>query len=158
MTALTSTPQPTTATRTRARTRARRRNVVAHLFLGVLVIYFLIPFWWLFVASTEGCRRAVRRHGGALWFAENFDLFAQPAATCSPTTAASTCSGSATRVLYALAGGVGATVLAVLAGYGFAKFRFRGRNFIVRAAARLGDGAAHRAGHPDVHAAVATAA
>ena len=31
--------------------------------------------------------------------------------------------------LYALAGGVGATILAVLAGYGFAKYRFAGRRF-----------------------------
>lgn len=33
----------------------------------------------------------------------------------------------ANSVGYALAGGIGATVLAVLAGYGFAKFRFAGR-------------------------------
>ena len=48
-------------------------------------------------------------------------------ATCSsssPTTAASTCAGSRNSTLYAFAGGVGATILAVLAGYGFAKYRF----------------------------------
>ena len=31
-------------------------------------------------------------------------------------------------LLYAFAGGIGATVVAVLAGYGFAKYNFRGRN------------------------------
>ena len=47
--------------------------------------------------------------------------------SCSPTAAASTRAGWSNSALYAFVGGIGATVLAVLAGYGFAKFRFAGR-------------------------------
>jgi multiple sugar transport system permease protein len=31
----------------------RGRRVLPYLFLGALIIYFLIPIWWLFVASTK---------------------------------------------------------------------------------------------------------
>ena len=37
----------------------------------------------------------------------------------------------ANSLFYAIAGGAGATVLCVLAGYGFAKFRFRGRRLML---------------------------
>ena len=55
----------------------------------------------------QGRRRACSPAPGALWFAGT-STFRQPRATCSPTTAASTCAGSATRLLYAFAGGIGA--------------------------------------------------
>ena len=99
---------------------------MAYLFLGVLVVYFLIPIWWLFVASTKDAAGLFNGTSGALWFDKTFALLPN-LATCSPTTTASTCAGSATRCSTRSTGGVGATVLAVLAGYGFAKFRFRGR-------------------------------
>ena len=48
----------------------------------------------------------------------------------SRTRAASTGAGSRNSFVYAFAGGIGATVLAILAGYGFAKYRFRGRGAV----------------------------
>ena len=68
---------------------------------------------------------------GALWFDQTFALFANLEGTVHPQRAASTCDGWATRSFYAVTAGVGATVLAVLAGYGFAKFRFPGRRLLL---------------------------
>ncbi len=119
-----------TAVRTsRQRQRARSgRNLVPHLFLGALIIYFLIPIWWLFVASTKDVGGLFNGSAGALWFDKNFALGPNIAELFTYND------GIYLRwfgnsLFYALSGGIGATVLAVLAGYGFAKFRFRGRNF-----------------------------
>ena len=76
--------------------------------------------------------------------------------TCSPTTAASTCAGSATPCSTPSSGGIGATVIAVLAGLRVREVPVPRPQLHVRAAARLGDGAAHRAGDPDLHPVVRT--
>jgi multiple sugar transport system permease protein len=112
------------------RRRAGRpgRLVLPYLFLGALVVYFLIPIWWLFVASTKDVGGLFNGSAGALWFDKNFafwpnlvDLFTYNDGIYLRWLGNS--------LFYALAGGIGATILAVLAGYGFAKFRFKGRNF-----------------------------
>lgn len=117
----------TTVRLTQPRTHRGQRNVVAHLFLATLVIYFLVPVWFLFVASTKDAHGLFAGSAGALWFDKNFDLFGNIAGLFTYNN------GIYLRwignsALYAVSGGLGATVLAVLAGYGFAKFRFRGRN------------------------------
>ncbi|WP_394771014.1 carbohydrate ABC transporter permease [Lacisediminihabitans sp.] len=119
-----------TAARTSRQGRRARSgsHLVPHLFLGALVVYFLIPIWWLFVASTKDVGGLFNGSAGALWFDKNFALWPNLAELFTYND------GIYLRWLgnslfYALAGGIGATVLAVLAGYGFAKFRFRGRNF-----------------------------
>jgi multiple sugar transport system permease protein len=101
------------------------RRVVPYLFLGALVIYFLIPIWWLLVASTKDVTDLFGG-SGSLWFGKVFALGTNLADLFTYND------GIYLRWLgnslfYALAGGIGATVLSVLAGYGFAKFKFRGR-------------------------------
>ncbi|WP_307834270.1 carbohydrate ABC transporter permease [Paractinoplanes lichenicola] len=99
----------------------------AKLLLLALCGYFLVPVWWLLVASTKNAE-GLFSGSGALWFngfhlADNLrDLFTFN-------------NGEFVRwlgnsVLYALAGGIGCTVISVLAGYGFAKYTFRGRNLV----------------------------
>ena len=110
------------------------------MFLGVLVVYFLRAVLVAVRRQHQGRRRPVQRHRGA----------------CGSTTTSHLCDNLrqlftyndgiylrwiGNSLLYAVAGGVGATVLAVLAGYGFAKYRFRGRDFTLRDPARLGHGA-----------------
>ena len=51
------------------------RLVLPYLFLGVLVVYFLIPIWWLFVASTKNAAGLFDGTNGALWFDQTFALF-----------------------------------------------------------------------------------
>ena len=109
---------------------ASSRLVLPYLFLGVLVVYFLIPIWWLFVASTKTAAGLFNGSNGALWFDQTFALLSNLKVLFTYND------GIYLRwignsLFYAVAGGVGATVLAVLAGYGFAKFRFRGRRLML---------------------------
>lgn len=103
------------------------RRLGSHIFLLILVIYFLTPLWWLIVASTKDTAGLFSGSGGPLWFDNEFHFFSNIAELFQRQD------GIYWRwfgnsFLYAFAGGIGATVLAVLAGYGFAKYRFRGRS------------------------------
>ncbi|RYV50060.1 carbohydrate ABC transporter permease [Pengzhenrongella frigida] len=111
----------------RRRGVTQRRNLGSHTFLVLLVLYFALPLWWLIVASTKNINGLFTGTGGPLWFDSEFDLVANVRQLFSQN------GGIYWRwlgnsFLYAIVGGVGATVLSVLAGYGFAKYRFRGRN------------------------------
>jgi ABC-type sugar transport system, permease component len=93
--------------------------------MGALVIYFLIPFWWVIVNSSKSAA-GLFGGGNALWFAGDVDyvgnfvqLFTYDGGIFGRWLMNS--------ALYAFVGGIGATALAVLAGYGFAKYRFAGR-------------------------------
>jgi multiple sugar transport system permease protein len=119
----------TTTVRDPAATKQRRprRNALAHVFLLVLIFYFLIPVWWLVVASTKDAQ-GLFSGSGALWF-HGFHFFTNVRDLFTYNH------GEYVRwfensLLYAVTGGVGATVIAVLAGYGFAVFKFRGRNLM----------------------------
>ncbi|MFT2817369.1 carbohydrate ABC transporter permease [Leifsonia sp. A12D58] len=103
------------------------RRIGSHVLLIILVIYFITPLWWLIVASTKSNSGLFSGSGGALWFDDNFAFFDNVAGLFSHQ------SGIYWRwlgnsFLYAFAGGLGATILSVMAGYGFAKYRFRGRS------------------------------
>jgi len=108
---------------------ARRtpRHAGAKLLLLLLAGYFLVPVWWLIVASTKNAE-GLFAGTGALWF-HGFHLFDNLHDLFTFNN------GEYLRwlgnsVLYAFAGGIGCTVISVLAGYGFAKFSFRGRNIV----------------------------
>ena len=110
----------------RRRAPRTRGRISLNIVLALLMIYFLIPFWWVIVNSSKSSA-GLFGGGSSLWFAsdinyvQNFiDLF-----TYGGGIYARWLDNSA---LYAIVGGVGATVLSVLAGYGFAKYRFAGRS------------------------------
>lgn len=97
-----------------------------HILLAAVSLYFLLPMWWLIVAGTKSTQGLFAGTGGPLWFDRDFALFDNIAQLVTYNN------GIYLRwlgnsFLYAMAGGVGATILAVLAGYAFAKYRFRGR-------------------------------
>jgi multiple sugar transport system permease protein len=103
------------------------RHVWGKLVLLALVCYFLIPVWWLVVASTKDAP-GLFSGTGALWF-HGFHL------TGNLKDLFTYNNGEYLRwlgnsALYAATGGIGATVISVLAGYGFAKYGFRGRNAV----------------------------
>ena len=108
---------------------SRRRRAEHHLplqiLLGFLVVYYLVPFWWVVVNSSKDAS-GLFSGGNALWFAGNIDFIGnlRELFTYNDGIYVRWLYNSA---LYSFVGGVGATVLAVLAGYGFAKFRFGGR-------------------------------
>lgn len=102
------------------------KSVGTHILLAAVSLYFLLPMWWLIVAGTKSTQGLFAGTGGPLWFDRDFALFDNIAQLVIHNN------GIYLRwlgnsFLYAMAGGVGATILAVLAGYAFAKYRFRGR-------------------------------
>lgn len=112
---------------TRPASRRKNRNVLPQVFLGILLVYFLVPFWWIVINSSKDAS-GLFGGGSALWFADNIDFVGnlRELFTYNGGIYLRWITNSA---LYALTGGVGATVLSVLAGYGFAKFQFAGRRF-----------------------------
>ena len=109
-----------------AHKRRGGRGLGRHAVLIILAVYFVVPFWWLIVASTKDNSGLFSGSGGPLWFDSHFKLFDNIAGLFSYD------GGIYWRWLfnsfaYAFVGGAGATLLSALAGYGFAKFAFRGR-------------------------------
>jgi multiple sugar transport system permease protein len=113
--------------RVRRSPATRGRNIGPQLFLGILLIYFLVPFFWIVVNSSKNAA-GLFGGGSALWFADDIDYFGN-LATLFTYNNGIYVQWIGNSAFYALTGGVGATVLSVLAGYGFAKFTFWGRNF-----------------------------
>jgi multiple sugar transport system permease protein len=104
----------------------RRGTVTAVTTLCVLfAIFTLVPIAWLLINSTKTQANIFESFG--FWFASPF-VFGRNFVLLSQNV-----DGYgvyfrwfANTVLYAVVGGGGATALAALAGYGFARFRFRG--------------------------------
>lgn len=95
----------------------------ALIVMGVFTLYFLVPIWWLFIASTKN--RSDLLTTPALWFADP-NLFANIGELLSYRD------GVYVRWLvnslgYAGVGALLATVIAGMCGYALAKYRFRGR-------------------------------
>jgi multiple sugar transport system permease protein len=109
------------------RSRRQTRYISLQVVLGILMVYFLVPFWWVVVNSSK-TSAGLFGGGNALWFADDIDYLGN-------LTQLFTYGGGIyaqwlfNSAMYAIVGGIGATALAVLAGYGFAKFRFAGRRF-----------------------------
>lgn len=101
------------------------RYLPLQVLLGFLLVYFLIPFWWVIVNSSKDAS-GLFGGGSALWFADDVDYWGNLVQlfTFQDGIYARWLVNSA---LYAVVGGVGATILAATAGYGFAKYRFAGR-------------------------------
>lgn len=99
---------------------------LAMVFLLVMAGYFLLPVYWLVVNSTKSQRDLLTTNG--FWFAdlhlgENLaNLFARDGGVFLRWALNS--------VLYAGLGAAVGTVLAAMAGYGIAKFAFRGRELL----------------------------
>ncbi|MGP8207645.1 MAG: carbohydrate ABC transporter permease [Acidimicrobiales bacterium] len=92
---------------------------------GVFAIFTLLPLWWLFVSASKTVPDLNSTFG--FWFARPFVLF-------SNLDHVLTANGGVFLVwlrntaIYAGLGALGATGLSALAGYGFARFDFRGKN------------------------------
>jgi ABC-type glycerol-3-phosphate transport system permease component len=105
---------------------SKAKRTFSHILLLAFVIYFIMPLWWLIVASTKDTAGLFTGSGGPLWFDDSFNLF-DNIAQLSTHEGGIYWRWLGNSFLYAFTGGIGATILAVFAGYGFAKYRFRGR-------------------------------
>ncbi|WP_208636593.1 carbohydrate ABC transporter permease [Microbacterium phyllosphaerae] len=98
----------------------------AMLIMAVFTVYFLLPLWWLLVASSKDTGDILTT--APLWFAD-FHLLDNIAELFTYRD------GIYLRwlmnsVLYAALGGAIATLLAAMAGYALAKYRFPGRDLM----------------------------
>jgi multiple sugar transport system permease protein len=101
----------------------RRRSVPLTIAMLAALAYFLLPLCWLVVASTKSTQDLFTTFG--LWFSRVPQLFTNIGDTLTHGD------GIFVRWLlntvgYAVVSALGAALLAAAAGYGFAKFRFRG--------------------------------
>jgi multiple sugar transport system permease protein len=104
---------------------ASRRSNVLTLGMLALLIYFLLPLFWLLVASTKTTGDLFSSFG--LWLAHDFSLLSNIRDTFTYD------GGVYARwmlntLFYSVVSAGGAAFLAALGGYGFAKYRFRGNN------------------------------
>ncbi len=102
-------------------------RVPLNIVLGLLMVYFLVPFWWLIVNSSKSSA-GLFGGGSSLWFADDID-YVQNFIDLFTYGGGIYARWLANSALYAIVGGIGATALAVLAGYGLAKYVFAGRRF-----------------------------
>ena len=104
-----------------------RKSVAFTLMMSILVIYSLLPLAWLVINATKTQSGLFSSFG--LSFGDEFVLFQNIWETLTYRD------GIFLRwfgntLLYVILGAGGATLLATLAGYGLAKFRFAGRRAI----------------------------
>ncbi|MEQ4302964.1 carbohydrate ABC transporter permease [Plantactinospora sp. B6F1] len=116
-------PDPAGAARRHRRGPALRWRIVVVGLLTVFATYFLLPVYWLVVASTKSTDQLFGSFG--LWFSE-------PRLLDNLRNVLTYDDGIYLRwvvnsVLYAGVGSVVATLIAAMAGYALAKYRFRGR-------------------------------
>ncbi|SDT78292.1 carbohydrate ABC transporter permease [Actinoplanes derwentensis] len=102
----------------------KKGNVAAHLAMGLMAIYFLLPFWWLLVAATKDNDALFQ--SSSLWF-DGFNLVENLKLLFSQENGIFL-TWLRNSAFYAVVSGVGATAISALAGYAFAKLRFPGRN------------------------------
>ncbi|MFC7876577.1 carbohydrate ABC transporter permease [Isoptericola sp. NPDC057391] len=100
---------------------ANRWFVLAALF--AFVLYSVGPVWWLIVAATKTKQQLYRTNG--LWFAdlnlvENLQALFTYQDAIYPRWLANT-------ALYGLASSVGLTLVSLAAGYGLARYSYRGK-------------------------------
>lgn len=130
----TATKPNTTPVRSKApagpdRSAGRRRSstIIVTALLVVVALYFLIPVYWVFVASTKSTADLFSTNG--FWFAPTFSLWENIGRVVSYDN------GIFGRwflnsAIYAGIGALLATYFAAAGGYALAKYEFKGRNLV----------------------------
>jgi len=87
--------------------------------------FILLPLLWLVINATKDQVHVYQSFG--FWFAGPFRLFHNIASLAQNVSGAGVfVDWLRNTLLYAIVGAIGATILSTLAGYGFARFDFRG--------------------------------
>jgi multiple sugar transport system permease protein len=103
--------------------RDNHRSTLLTVVMWVSVAYFILPLIWLFISSTKDNPDLFSTFG--LWFGHDFNLFANIADVFTYHEGIYL-RWTLNTILYAGVSAVGASVLATMAGYAFAKYRFPG--------------------------------
>lgn len=104
--------------------RSLRSSGAPTLFMLAFLVYFLLPLFWLVVAATKSNDDLFSSFG--LWFA-HFNLL-QNISDVFTHDGGDYLRWLRNTFLYSVVSAGGAALLASAAGYGFAKFDFRGKN------------------------------
>lgn len=104
-----------------------RRSTTLTVLSSLVVLYTLIPLAWLVVSSTKTQADLLGSPG--LWFSGHFALWDNISQTLSYDHHVFL-RWLLNTLLYVVLGAGGATLLSVLAGYGLAKFDFRGKKAV----------------------------
>ncbi|MBL1286635.1 multiple sugar transport system permease protein [Streptomyces sp. LamerLS-316] len=120
-------PAPRRGSRARRSPDKPRRSVLLTVLMGVTALYALMPLAWLVINATKTQKGLFGSFG--LWFSGDFALWDNISQTLTYDD------GIFVRwflntLLYVVAGAGGATFLAVLGGYGLAKFDFTGKRAV----------------------------
>jgi multiple sugar transport system permease protein len=108
-----------------------RRGTVTVLtcVCAAFALFILAPIAWLAINATKTQANIYGTPG--FWFARPFHLFPNLAALGRNVSGAGVyLQWLGNTLLYAASAAVGATLLSAMAGYGFARFRFRGANAV----------------------------
>jgi multiple sugar transport system permease protein len=103
--------------------RAKRRSNLLTVVMWLCALYFIVPLLWLFISSTKDNSDLFTTFG--LWFGDEFNLFANIADVFTYQDGIFA-RWTLNTVFYAGVSAIGASVLATMAGYAFAKYRFPG--------------------------------
>lgn len=104
-----------------------RRNVLLTVVTLVVLVYALVPLVWLLISATKTQPDLLSTFGFS--FGDSFALFDNIANTLAYNDGIFA-RWLANTLFYVVAGAGGATLLAILGGYGLAKFTFPGKKAI----------------------------
>jgi multiple sugar transport system permease protein len=105
----------------------RRRSVLLTVLLWLLVAYFVLPLWWLLVSATKDNSALFSTFG--LWFGGDFS-FIENLQTLFTVRGGIFTRWLVNTFVYSVVAATGATLLAAMAGYAFAKFDFPGSKLL----------------------------
>ncbi|WP_062311310.1 carbohydrate ABC transporter permease [Demequina rhizosphaerae] len=105
--------------------RGRDRSAPLSIIVWALALYFLLPLVWLAIASTKNTGDLFSTFG--FWFGDSFALWDNIQSVFGYKDGIFG-RWALNTLLYAGVSAVGASFLATMAGYGFAKYRFFGSN------------------------------
>ena len=101
----------------------KRRSTMLTVVLWICVLYFVLPLFWLVISSTKNNADLFTSFG--LWFGKDFSLF-QNLGDVFSVQGGIFAHWALNTALYAGVSAVGASLLATMAGYAFAKYDFPG--------------------------------
>lgn len=104
-----------------------RRSKVLTVMMVAVLLYFLVPLWWLMVASTKSNADLFSTFG--LWFSGTNSLWVNIQAVFTSDNGVYLL-WLRNSLVYSVVSAVGSAFLATMAGYAFAKYRFPGGNAI----------------------------
>ena len=114
---------PASAPRGKAYSRDKHRSNLLTVVLWMSVLYFVVPILWLFLSSTKDNGDLFTTFG--LWFGRDFNLFANIVDVFTYKDGIYL-RWTLNTIVYAGVSAIGASLLATMAGYAFAKYRFPG--------------------------------